>query len=115
MGLPFILLGTLSCIFKYSSFFCILNILTIIFHGEVLFWPYLSGVLKAPCIWMTISFSKFRKCSAITLLNMIFMSSHFSLFYTHDSWVWSFSGFTEVFDVLFILCYGFLSSLACSN
>jgi hypothetical protein len=52
------------------SLFCILNVLTIIWHEEVLFWSCLFGILNTFWTVMTNSFLRFGEISAIISLNM---------------------------------------------
>jgi hypothetical protein len=46
---------------------------TIMWCGEVLFWSYLFGVLKASWTRITIFFSRLGKFSVVTLLNVFSM------------------------------------------
>jgi hypothetical protein len=53
--------------------FSVLVVLTIICCGEVLFLSSLFGVLEVPCTWMGNSFLRFRKFSALILLNILYI------------------------------------------
>jgi hypothetical protein len=57
--------------FNTLSLFCILNVLTMRYLREVVFWSCLIGVLKASCAYTF--FSIFEKVFGITLLDMLSM------------------------------------------
>jgi hypothetical protein len=72
MGLPLYVI----CFFPLTSFkilsqFCVLVVLIIICHREILFWSGPFGVLKASCTWIDNPFSRFGKISAIILFNIL--------------------------------------------
>jgi hypothetical protein len=62
-----------SCNFHLLSLFFSLGILIIRWHGEVLFWSCLFGILNVSCTWMSISFLRFWKFSATISLNRFYM------------------------------------------
>jgi hypothetical protein len=81
-------LTLLSCSFQYFSLFSVVNALTIICHGEVLFWSYLFGVLRVSCTWMGISLSRFGvSCYFILFIFLLCpyaFSIHLFFFQAHD-------------------------------
>jgi hypothetical protein len=59
----------LPCRFQNNlSLFYILNVLILIWCGEVLFWSCLFGVLKATYTWITITLPRFGKFLLIFLI-----------------------------------------------
>jgi hypothetical protein len=123
MGLPLYFI----CFFSFTainilSLFCVLVILMIICHGEVLLLSYLFGVLEASYTWMTKTFLRFGKFSVI-LLNIL----HISLACTSSSSMAMILGFGFLMELLsscvffhsswvvwlrFLLAFSLISSLS---
>lgn len=61
----------------YSVF---LMLLILVCHGEFLFWFCLFGVLEASCIWICISFSRFKNFSSVVLLK-VYWSSYYGVLF----------------------------------
>jgi hypothetical protein len=70
--------------FKIVSLFYIFCVLIIICIGLAVFWSCLFGFLKASHTWMTLSFSRLGKFSAIILLKLLSkpLTCNFLLLYT---------------------------------
>jgi hypothetical protein len=84
--LPLYVTYSFSYIFQYTFlllFFWILNVLTVICFGVVIFWFYLLGAWKTSSAWIIVSFSIFVKFCPIVLLNMLFIPIAWT--YSHSS------------------------------
>jgi hypothetical protein len=57
--------------FNILSLFSVLVVLMIKYHGEILLWSGLFGVLEASCTWMGRTFLRVGKFSVVILLNIL--------------------------------------------
>jgi hypothetical protein len=91
--IPMCLLLYVTCLFSFTAFkvlslLCVLSGIVYDGLGVFPFWSWQFCVLSAFCTWVTPSFLRSGKFSAIILLNrlsIILACIVFSSFYTHDS------------------------------
>jgi hypothetical protein len=109
MALPLQVIYSFSLAdFNILSWFSVLNVFTIKWYGEVLFWSCLIDVIKAyPYGHLFLKICLVFCCYFVGYVSYVFGLHLFFFFNAHRSWIWSFNGISGSMHIPFIFLHSF--------